>query len=74
MHMSAVRSPYTRSTWYNRATRVEPGRDHIFSEIDEEKHTKRRQQMAAGVCISFHTASFVADQSSTREKRTRTSK
>ncbi|KAF1977408.1 cytochrome P450 [Bimuria novae-zelandiae CBS 107.79] len=25
-----------------------PGRDHIFSVVDEEKHTKRRQQMAAG--------------------------
>ncbi|KAJ4300826.1 hypothetical protein N0V90_002914 [Kalmusia sp. IMI 367209] len=46
--MSAVRSPYTRTAWYNRAARVEPGRDHIFSQVDEEKHTKRRQQMAAG--------------------------
>ncbi|KAF2111057.1 cytochrome P450 [Lophiotrema nucula] len=47
-HMSAVRSPYTRTSWYNRASRVEPGRDHIFSQCDEDKHTKRRQQMAAG--------------------------
>ncbi|KAF2183831.1 pisatin demethylase [Zopfia rhizophila CBS 207.26] len=47
-HMNTVRSPYTRSTWFNRATRVEPGKDHVFSQIDEEKHTKRRQQMAAG--------------------------
>lgn len=46
--MSAVRSPYTRAAWYNRATRIEPGRDHIFSLIDEDAHTKRRQQMASG--------------------------
>lgn len=49
MHMSAVRSPYTKTAWFFAATRIEPGRDHIFSQIDEEKHTKRRQQMAAGV-------------------------
>ncbi|KAF2449140.1 cytochrome P450 [Karstenula rhodostoma CBS 690.94] len=48
MHMSAVRSPYSRAAWYNRSARIEPGRDHIFSQVDEEKHTKRRQQMAAG--------------------------
>jgi cytochrome P450 len=46
--MSAARSPYTRSTWYNKASRIEPGKDHLFSEIDEEKHTRRRAQMAAG--------------------------
>jgi hypothetical protein len=51
--MNAVRSGYTRSVWFNRATRVEPGKDHIFSQVDEEKHTNRRQQMAAGVIISF---------------------
>ncbi|KAF2691046.1 cytochrome P450 [Lentithecium fluviatile CBS 122367] len=47
-HMNAVRSPYTRSYWFNAATRVEPGKDHVFSQLDEEKHAKRRQQMAAG--------------------------
>ncbi|CAI6337947.1 unnamed protein product [Periconia digitata] len=45
-HMSAVRSPYTRAAWYNRATRVEPGKDHLFSLLDEDTHTKRRQKMA----------------------------
>jgi hypothetical protein len=49
--MSSVRSPYSRAAWYNRTARIEPGRDHIFSEVDEEKHTKRRQQMAAGVSL-----------------------
>ncbi|KAF2844912.1 benzoate 4-monooxygenase cytochrome-like protein P450 [Plenodomus tracheiphilus IPT5] len=47
-HMSAVRSPYMRSKWYNKAARMRPSRDHIFSQVDEEKHTKRRQQMAPG--------------------------
>ena len=51
-HMNAVRSPYTRSTWFNRATRVEPGKDHVFSVLDEGAHAKRRAQMAAGVSAS----------------------
>lgn len=46
--MNAVRSQYTRSYWFNAATRVEPGKDHVFSQLDEEKHSKRRQQMASG--------------------------
>ena len=50
-HMNGVRLGYTRSAWFNRATRFEIGKDHIFSELDEEKHMKRRQQMAAGVSI-----------------------
>ena len=48
-HMSAVRSPYTRGAWYNRGARHRPGRDNLFSEIDEEVHTRRRNQMAPGV-------------------------
>ena len=47
--MSGVRSPYTRSSWYYAATRMEVGKDHVFSLLDETKHTKRRQQMASGV-------------------------
>jgi hypothetical protein len=50
--MSAVRSPYTRTAWFYRGTRFEPGKDHVFSELDEEKHNKRRQQMASGVRTS----------------------
>jgi cytochrome P450 len=46
--MNAVRSPYTRSTWFNSATRVEPGKDHVFSQLDEAAHTQRRAQMAPG--------------------------
>lgn len=56
-HMNSVRSPYTRGAWYYGSTRMEPGRDHIFSQLDETKHTKRRQQLASGVCGHFH-ASF----------------
>ncbi|KAK3210314.1 hypothetical protein GRF29_44g2335980 [Pseudopithomyces chartarum] len=48
MHISSVRSPYTKTAWFYTATRIEAGRDHIFSQVDEEKHMKRRQQMAAG--------------------------
>jgi hypothetical protein len=55
MHMSSVRSPYTKTAWFYTATRIEPGRDHIFSQVDEEKHTKRRQQMAAGVYNTLPT-------------------
>ncbi|KAK3388000.1 cytochrome P450 [Podospora didyma] len=47
-HMSAVRSPYTRGKWYHRATRHQPGIDHLFSELDEDKHTRRRAQLAPG--------------------------
>ena len=48
-HMSAVRSSYTRTKWFSRATRLWPGKDHIFSMLDEEQHLRRRQQMAPGV-------------------------
>jgi cytochrome P450 len=63
--MSAVRSPYTRAEWYYGASRVESGKDHVFSQIDEAKHTKRRHQMAAGVrprsspsCPSYLTSLY----------------
>ncbi|WYZ45977.1 hypothetical protein EsH8_IX_000202 [Colletotrichum jinshuiense] len=47
-HMSAVRSPYTRSEWFYRATRSRPDKDHVFSELDEKRHAKLRQMMGAG--------------------------
>ncbi|KAI4913672.1 hypothetical protein J4E90_005392 [Alternaria incomplexa] len=46
--MNAVRSPYTRTAWYNSAVRMEVGKDHVFSQLNEAQHTKRRQQMASG--------------------------
>ncbi|KAK4095721.1 cytochrome P450 [Parathielavia hyrcaniae] len=47
-HMSAVRSPYTRASWFAMAFRFQPGRDNLFSETNEEIHSRRRQQMAPG--------------------------
>ncbi|KUJ22530.1 pisatin demethylase [Mollisia scopiformis] len=47
MRMSAARSPYTKGDWYA-GLRLPPGRDNIFSQQDEEIHTKRRAQMADG--------------------------
>jgi cytochrome P450 len=55
-HINAVRSPYTRSPWFNAATRTEVGKDHVFSQLDEAAHTKRRQQMASGYSGKENTA------------------
>lgn len=43
--MSAVRSPYTRSAWYDGA-RLEP--DSMFSERNEERHNMLRSKAAIG--------------------------
>lgn len=51
MHMSAVRSNYSRAPWYAVGTRVQGGKDTIFSQVDEEKHKTRRQQLAPGVRV-----------------------
>ncbi|KAK6221802.1 cytochrome p450 [Colletotrichum tabaci] len=48
VHMSGVRSKYTRTEWYYRACRHRPDKDHVFSEMDEEKHRRLRQQMGSG--------------------------
>lgn len=56
VHMSAVRSPYTRGKWFYRATRWEPGKDHMFSELDETKHQRKRQQMSQGVLNLINSA------------------
>ncbi|KAF2728856.1 cytochrome P450 monooxygenase, partial [Polyplosphaeria fusca] len=48
MQMNTVRLPYVRGEWYNGATRIEAGKDHIFSLLDENMHLKRRQQLAPG--------------------------
>lgn len=47
MRMSAARSPYRRSQWYA-ATAIDHGQNHIFSEIDEAKHTEHRKKMNYG--------------------------
>jgi len=46
--ISAVRSPYTRSNWYD-GTRFEPDHDHVMSERNETRHNELRAKMAAGV-------------------------
>ncbi|KAE9374995.1 pisatin demethylase [Stipitochalara longipes BDJ] len=45
--MSAVRSLYTRSEWYDGA-RFEPEYDSMFSERDEERHNMLRSKAAMG--------------------------
>jgi len=47
MRMSAARSPYTRADWYA-ASRIPPGQDNIFTQQDDEKHSRRKAQMADG--------------------------
>ncbi|TDZ49638.1 Cytochrome P450 monooxygenase lolP1 [Colletotrichum trifolii] len=39
---------YKRSDWYYHACRVEYRRDNVFTQTDNEKHEKRRKQMAPG--------------------------
>ncbi|KAK2022189.1 cytochrome P450 [Colletotrichum zoysiae] len=47
-HMSGIRSKYTRTEWYYRACRHMPDKDHVFSEMDEQRHKRLRQQMGSG--------------------------
>lgn len=46
--LSAVRSSYTRSDWYD-GMRFEADHGHVFSERNEKRHTELRGKMAAGV-------------------------
>ncbi|RDW68159.1 hypothetical protein BP6252_09555 [Coleophoma cylindrospora] len=45
--MLAVRTPYKRSDWYD-AMRLDPSRDNVLSEKNDDKHTELRAKMAAG--------------------------
>ncbi|KAK0717563.1 cytochrome P450 [Lasiosphaeria miniovina] len=47
-HMNGVRSEYTRADWYYLGGRFRPGKDNIFSQVDETQHQRRRQQMLPG--------------------------
>jgi len=47
--INAVRSPYTRASWYYHAARFEPGKDNVFTECDNAKHDARRKKLASGV-------------------------
>ncbi|KAK2020401.1 cytochrome P450 [Colletotrichum zoysiae] len=46
-HILGVRSNYKRSGWYG-AMRLDPGRDNVLSERNNERHAKLRSQMTAG--------------------------
>ncbi|TLS26464.1 hypothetical protein PpBr36_05515 [Pyricularia pennisetigena] len=51
MHMSGVRSPYYRSSWFYKGSRPRPGIDNVFSSSGPEgeaTHTRKRQQLAPG--------------------------
>jgi hypothetical protein len=50
--MSAVRSPYRRSAWYD-GVRLEPEYDSMFSERNEERHNALRSKAAIGVSPLF---------------------
>jgi hypothetical protein len=50
--MNAVRSPYTRSSWYD-GMRIDPERDHVFSVKDDKIHDHLRGMMAMGVRAFF---------------------
>ncbi|TLD15741.1 uncharacterized protein PgNI_00132 [Pyricularia grisea] len=46
--LNAVRSPYTRSEWFYRGCRLEPGVDNVFTMTNDQEHEARRKQMASG--------------------------
>jgi hypothetical protein len=50
--MLAVRTPYKRSDWYF-GMRLDPTRDNVLSQRDDEKHNILRAKMAAGVNASW---------------------
>jgi cytochrome P450 len=56
MRMSAARSLYPKADWYA-GSRIPPGQDNIFSQQDEEKHARRRAQMADGVRNKYVSSS-----------------
>ncbi len=47
--ISAVRSRYTRASWYD-ALRLDPEHNYLLSERDEKRHSALRGKMTAGVC------------------------
>lgn len=45
-----VRTPYKRSDWYD-GMRLDPSKDNVLSQRDDEEHGRLRSKMAAGVCL-----------------------
>ncbi|KAG4432139.1 hypothetical protein IFR05_012376 [Cadophora sp. M221] len=52
VRMNAARSPYRKADWYD-GLMMPPGQHNIFSQRDEEKHSRRRAQMADGQHPNF---------------------
>jgi hypothetical protein len=54
--MLGVRTQYKRSNWYV-AMRLDPSRDNVLSERDDDKHNALRSKMAAGASTLLNFAS-----------------
>jgi hypothetical protein len=52
--INAVRSPYTRSDWYN-ATAFSHRISHVFCERDEQRHLDLRNKLIPGVGVIPHS-------------------
>ena len=50
--MSAARSPYTKSAWYD-GVKLDPDLNNTISEKDEQKHNDMRAKVANGVSIPY---------------------
>ena len=48
--MGAVRSPYTRSDWYN-SLAFDHKVNHVLCERDEKRHVEKRNKLIPGVCL-----------------------
>ncbi|KAL3468474.1 cytochrome P450 [Aspergillus heterothallicus] len=61
--MSAVRSPYTRSDWYN-ATAFSHKLNHVFCERDEQRHIELRNKLIPGYSgrENLHLEQSIDDQ------------
>lgn len=58
-HMSAARSVYTRSDWYD-GMKLDPNINNVISERNDQRHTALRAKMAAGVCFDHAVAILLA--------------
>ncbi|OJJ60268.1 hypothetical protein ASPSYDRAFT_57695 [Aspergillus sydowii CBS 593.65] len=61
--ISAVRSPYTRSDWYN-ATAFSHSLNHVFCERNEERHVELRNKLVPGYSgkENLHLEQSIDDQ------------
>jgi hypothetical protein len=51
-HMSAARSPYSRSDWYD-GMRLDPKVNNVISERNDKRHNALRAKLASGVSLHF---------------------